>query len=369
MSIGLAHRYNINNIMIKNFCIIAPIFPWKGGIAHHTNELVKNLLKLDVNISIISFSRLYPKWLYPGKSQKEPESTKNPLTIRPEYILNPINPFTWWFTARKILRERHETVIIKYWHPFFIPCFAFVAWYLRLNKIQVVAIAENFFSHERYFGDLVLLKIFFHQVKKIITLSLIVSDQCNKVFPQIPSIMIPLPKYDQFWPIVGQKKAREKLQINKDRTILLFFWFIRPYKGLDILLNILPDLIRKRPDIHLIIAGECFWSFQIYQDIIDRNNLKSHLTLHLKYIPNSLIPYYFWACDLLVMPYRHITNSGIESIGEIYANKMLLTVGVSGNILEENIIKSLNTSSSLDWEGISWESYCMSLHNFLYNQV
>ncbi len=353
--------------MIKNLspplCIIAPIFPWKGGIAHHTNELIKHLLKSDVKVSIISFSKLYPKWLYPGKSQKEPEDTKNPLTIRPNYILNPINPFTWWFVARKIVKEWHKIVIIKYWHPFFIPCFAFIACYLRLSKIQVVAIVENFFSHERYFGDLFLLKIFFHQVKKIIVLSSIVRDQCAEVFPKIPSTIVPLPVYDQFWPVVSQKEAREKLQINKDRTILLFFWFIRPYKWLDLLLDVLPDLIKQRPDIHLIVAGECFWSFQIYQDLINKNNLINHVTLDLKYIPNNLIPYYFWACDLLVMPYRHITNSGIESVWKAYSPRLLITIGEMGDELRKHILSALESSSYEKKWDTCWDSYIDSFIN------
>lgn len=196
-------------------------------------------------------------------------------------------------------------------------------------------------------GDTWLVKLFFSQVDQVITQSPIVHDQCVQLFPNMPEIMIPHPVYDQFGPPVPRDKACEKLQLPSDKILLLFFGFIRPYKGLDVLLEALPSLLQKKSQIHLVIAGECFGSFQMYQDIIDRLNLAPYLTLHQHYIPSSDIPTYFGACDLLVMPYRHMTNSGIENIGHIYARKSLLTLGASPEILTQKIFEKLDETEEV----------------------
>jgi len=111
----------------SSFSLISPVFPWKGGIAHHANEFICGILKTSINlVSVISFSKLYPSFLYPGKTQKEPVSTPSPISIQPKYILNPINPITWWNTAKTIISDNPEFLVIKYWHPFFIPCFGVI---------------------------------------------------------------------------------------------------------------------------------------------------------------------------------------------------------------------------------------------------
>jgi glycosyltransferase involved in cell wall biosynthesis len=176
--------------------------------------------------------------------------------------------------------------------------------------------------------------------------------------------MIPHPLNNQFWPIVPQRVALEQLKLPENKTLLLFFGFIRPYKWLDNLLTILPQIIQKIPNAHLIIAGECFWSFQIYQNIIDSLWLKNHVTTRLFYIPSTDIPVYFGACDLLVMPYRHITNSGIESIASVYSKRFLLTVGVSSDELLRLIIESINQDiGQKKW--LSWEGYVDKIFKFI----
>lgn len=355
---------------MHKIAIIWPAFPYRWGIAHHTNQLINAFLQQNQNVFLFTFSRQYPWLLYPGKKQTEPEGTPNPLSksslLSTHRILDTINPFSWYRTARQIIQNKPNYCLIKYWHPYFVPCFTFIAWLLRRNKIPVICIIDNLFPHERHRGDTLLARIFFTQVDRAVTQSDIVHQQFHLSFPNIPEIMIPHPLYDQFWFRVELKEARWILQIPDNKKLLLFFWFIRLYKGLDLLLLIMPRLIVRFPNIHLLIAWECFGDFKIYQKIIDNLCLSEYITLHLKYIPNSDIPIYFGASDLLVMPYRHITNSGIENIGKVYANNMLLTVWISWDILLENIIRALSTPSSLNWESINWGSYCMSLNNFLY---
>lgn len=354
---------------MSHIAIIWPAFPYRWGIAHHTNRLINTLIESGNQVSLFTFSRMYPRVLYPGKGQCEPDGTKNPLSKSPNVtifqILDTLNPLSWYRTARTIVWQKPDVLIIKYWHPFFVLVFTAIAWYVRRKDIKIVCIIENLLPHERHFGDVWLVKRFFSQVDRAVTQSEIVHNQYIALFSEIPETMIPHPVYDQFWPPVPRDDACEKLDLPKEKTILLFFGFIRYYKGLDILLSIMPELITKNPNIHLVIAGECFGSFDRYQEIINRGKLQKYITLRQNYIPSSDIPAYFWACDLLVMPYRHMTNSGIENIGHIYATRSLLTVWATPEELRNSIFNALTLSPVHEKSGLSWEEYGQSLIQFL----
>lgn len=348
-----------------NIAIIWPAYPYRWGIAHHTNNLVNTLINSWHRVWLFGFSRQYPKLLYPGKAQLEPEWTSDPLPKLPNFSLrqsiDTLNPISWYRTARMIIKEKPNYCLIKYWHPYFVPCFTIIVWMIRRHKIPIVCIVDNLLPHERHFWDEWLVRFFFSQVDHIVTQSIIVHNQCQKLFPHKPEVMIPHPVYDQFWPPVPKNIACEKLNLPKDKKILLFFGFIRPYKWLDTLISIMPELVRRDPTIHLLIAGECFGSFEMYQKLIDTLNLSDSITLHIQYIPSVDIPTYFGACDLLVMPYRSITNSGIENIGNIYAFRSLLTVWVTQKELMDRILLSFRTPFRSEQKGIYWVEYVMKL--------
>lgn len=354
--------------------IIWPAYPYRWGIAHHTNNFANALTKLGNKVWIFTFSRQYPKVLYPGKAQLEPIWTENPFAQTENLTINrtidTLNPFSWYKTAQRIIKENPDVCCIKYWHPYFVPCFTFIIWFLRRRGITVVCIIDNLFPHERHKGDALLVRFLLSQVGWAVTQSEVVHKQFQDFFPHIPEIMIPHPVYDQFWPPVSQKEARQKLHISDNKKVLLFFGFIRPYKGLDILLWIMRQLILKFPNIHLVIAWECFGSFEMYQEIIDTFDLSKYITLHIKYIPNIDIPIYFGACDLLVMPYRSMTNSGIENIGKIYANKYLLTIWLSWEQLYARIIADLMIHvEKVQNNSFTWRIYSQKLLLFSNSRI
>lgn len=358
---------------MSKIVIIGPAYPYRWGIAHHTNQLAETFIKAGNRVSIFTFFRQYPRFFYPGKHQTEPAWTPNPLSELPNLsvyqLIDTINPISWYRTARAIIRQNPDFCLIKYWHPYFVPCFAFIAWILGRRNVPVICIIDNLFPHERHFWDTILTRLFFTQITVAITQSEIVHNQFRDYFSYIPETMILHPVYDQFGPPVWQKEAQKILQIPPDKIVLLFFWFIRPYKWLDTLLSIMPQLIIKHPNIHLIIAGECFGSFNIYQKIIDDLNLSKYITLHLKYVPNNNIPNYFGACDLLVMPYRTITNSGIENIARVYASKYLLTVWDEWDFLVKKITDKLMFFSQwMNEPSLSWATYSKNLFHFLKSQ-
>lgn len=354
---------------MSNVVIIWPCYPYRWGIAHHTNRLADTLIKLWHRVRIFTFSLQYPRFLYPGNHQFEPLWTPSPLPESSDLFvkesISTINPFSWYRTARAIVEKNPDFCILRYWHPYFIPCFTFIAWMLRRQNIPVICIIDNLFPHERHFWDTFLIRFFFTQITRAITQSEVVHKQFHAFFPHIPEMMIPHPVYDQFWPVVWQEEARQRLKIPTDRKVLLFFWFIRPYKGLDILLSIMPQLIARYPNIHLIIAGECFGSFKMYQKIIDTFDLSKYITLHIKYIQNTDIPIYFGACDLLVMPYRSMTNSGIENIGHNYAPRILITVWIGECTLFDKVQKSIDHQQVLQKKIVSWNEYISRMLFFI----
>ncbi len=365
-----SNSQNLNNTptAMETVAIIWPAYPYRGGIAHHTNQLADAFIKLGHKVSIFTFSRQYPRFLYPGKHQTEPAWTPSPLPESPnlslQQLIDTINPLSWYRTTRAIIKQNPDYCLIKYWHPYFVPCFTFIVWLLRRKNIPVICIIDNLFPHERHFGDTLLTRILFTQISSAVTQSEIVHKQFQTSFPHISETIILHPVYDQFWLPVWQAEARRKLGISADKKLLLFFGFIRPYKGLDILLWIMPQLIKQYPSIHLLVAGECFGSFEVYQRIIDDLNLSQYITLHLRYISNTDIPNYFGACDLLVMPYRTMTNSGIENIGKIYAPRSLLTVWFTPAELIKSIWETFSVDFKIQQDNLSWEAYVNKIENF-----
>lgn len=357
---------------MPKIAFIWPCFPWRWWIAHHTNQMINAYLNNWDRVWVFTFSRQYPRFLYPGKAQIEPDWTQNPLPKSNNFILkksiDTLNPISWYMTAASIIKQKPKYCLIKYWHPYFVPCFTFIAWLLRRRKIPIVCIVDNLYPHERHRGDSLLTRIFFSQVSCAITQSEIVHKEFLTSFPYIPETIIAHPAYNEFWPKIWKIEARKKLNIPQNKKILLFFGFIRPYKGLEMLLSIMPKLITKYPNIHLLIAGECFGSFEPYDRLIHELHLSKYLTLHLSYTKNSEIPTYFGACDLLVMPYRTITNSGIENIGKVYAKKSLLMVGATPNELFHGIVSALNWNINV-LKPIWWDEYCYQLEKFLFKYI
>ena len=347
--------------------IIWPVYPWRWGIAHHTNNLVKYLVDAGQEVNVYTFSKQYPAFLYPGKFQLEPEGTNNPLKTKVHQIFNPINPFTWLRTILSISQFHPSLIIIKYWHPFFSPSYTFILWFLKKRNIQILCIVENLFPHEWHFGTTLFTKLFFSQVDRAVTQSEIVHESFKIFFPNLPEMLIPHPVYDQFWEPVKQSTACDYLQIPKNKTILLFFGFIRPYKWLDIFLNALPGILEKCPSAYLVIAGECFGNFHPYQNIIDKHSLGPYIRTNISYIPNEEIRYWFWACDLLVMPYRSMTNSGIQNIWIIYAKASLLTLWLNERELAQKVLESLSVPQSSKQQGMTWSNYVSQLIIFCSN--
>lgn len=289
---------------MTRFCLIGPTYPYRGGIAHYTTLLAQHLREAH-EVLLISFARQYPGWLFPGRSDKDP--SERPLRTEAEYLLDPLNPLTWWRTVRRIEEWQPDVVVIPWWHPFWTPAWAVVGRMVkRLRKPpRLLFICHNVLPHEQSLLDKAALRLALTPGDGFITHFQADADQLQQQLPNARIEVTSIPAYT----LVGWEPAVTlPVTIPVDRPLLLFFGFVRPYKGLDILLEALP-LVLTRWSLHLLVVGEFWKGEEEYQEQITRLQLQKSVTLINHYIPDEELVAYIRAATVVVLPYRHATQS------------------------------------------------------------
>jgi glycosyltransferase involved in cell wall biosynthesis len=298
-----------NNYNRMKIAYLSTFYPYRGGIAQFNASLCRQLA-LDHDVRPYTFVRQYPNILFPGTSQLV--STDDKVDdVGAERLLDTINPFSYMSTARKIKEFKPDLLLMKYWMPFFAPSLGYVSGYLRKHGIKVIPILDNVIPHEKRPGDIALTKYFLNRTDGYVSMSNTVSNDLLSLKPNARFTMLDHPLYDHFGEKVPKAIAREKLNIPADKKVLLFFGFIRGYKGLDLLISALSNLPE---DYYLLIAGEVYGSFSEYQDQIDQLGLGNRIGLNVCYIGDSEVPLFFSASDVLILPYKSATQSGIIGI-------------------------------------------------------
>ncbi len=312
--------------------ILSTAFPLRGGIAHFIGLLYKELVKQH-DVNVITFKRQYPSVLFPGKSQLE--GGENTEKIPTEILVDSVNPLNWIRTGLKIKRDAPDLLIYKYWMPFFGPCFGTIAKFAKRNgKTKVLVICDNVIPHEKKPGDIAFTKYFFKSADYFILLSEKVKQDLLRLKPAAKYKVLPHPVYSNFGKPVDQEEARKYLKLDGGKLIL-FFGFIRDYKGLDVLLSAL-SLIKDKEDIRLIVAGEFYSNKDKYLSLIRKLNLKERVYLFTDFIPTSEVKYYFSAADSVILPYRDATQSGIVQIAINFGKPVIATnVGGLGEVVHE----------------------------------
>ena len=335
--------------MNRKVIIIGPAFPYRGGIANFNNSLAIEYKKQGVDVKIYSFSLQYPSFLFPGKTQYEKGNP--PKDIEIEQIVNSINPLNWFKISRKINKENPDYVIIRYWLPFMAPCLGTIAKLIN-TKIKVFAITDNIIPHEKRFGDAILTKYFVSKCTAFLALSSSVLDDLSKFTKTNNKIFIPHPIYDSFGKIVEKEIAKSKLGLDIGGKYLLFFGFIRKYKGLDIMLEVMSDKRIQDLGIKLIIAGEFYENQKEYITKIQDLNISDYVILKNNFIPESEVKNYFCASDLITQTYRTATQSGVTQIAYHFERPMLVTnVGGLAEIVPHNkvgYVCDINKSEIVD---------------------
>ncbi len=320
--------------------IVGTAYPLRGGIAHYVALLAQTLVKRGHEIKIITFKRQYPKFLFPGKSQEETNSSptfqgrdRGVVTAIPtEQIIDSINPITWMKAGAVAARFKPDLILFKYWIPFFAPDYGVIARIAkrltrkRGKECKIVFIADNVLPHEKRPGDLSLTRFAFRAVDSFIVQSESVERDLKSLMPNARFVRLDHPIYEIFGPRIEQSEARKKLSIPQDAPVILFFGYIRKYKGLDILLRAMPKMIEALPELRLIVAGEFYGDEAEYRSLLSELKIpEKNLVLDTDYIPNEEVAVYFSAANATVLPYRSATQSGIVQIAYNFDQPVIAT--------------------------------------------
>jgi glycosyltransferase involved in cell wall biosynthesis len=320
---------------LKKIVLLTPAHPLRGGIASSSERLASELHKFGYEVVVVSFSLQYPNFLFPGKTQFTDDPP--PENVRIETRLNSVNPFNWIMTGWYLKRLSPDLLIIRYWLPFMGPSLGTVARIAKSNgKTKVISLADNIIPHEKRPGDTIFTKYFCKSVNGFLVMSDSVGKDAKSFAPLKPVVYSPHPIFDNYGPIVGRSKSLEHLNLDSESRYLLFFGFIRDYKGLDILLEAIADERIKSMPVKLIVAGEFYGNGDKYIALIDKYGLKNSVILHNKFISNEDVKYYFGASDLVAQPYKTATQSGISQLAYHFEKPMLVTnVGGLPEIVED----------------------------------
>ncbi|HET6994142.1 MAG TPA: glycosyltransferase [Chitinophagaceae bacterium] len=302
--------------------IIGPAHPLRGGLATFNHRLAKEFIDTGNDCSIYSFSLQYPSFLFPGKTQYTDEPAPKGITIRS--VINSINPFNWTRIGNRLKKERPDIIVVRYWLPLMGPALGTILRRVRKNKhTRIVCIADNVIPHEKRFGDKPFTKYFLKSCDAFVTMSEKVMNDLRQFEKTKPVELVYHPLYDAFGDIVPKVEARKQLGLPEDAKLILFFGFIRKYKGLDLLFEAMSHL--KDAGIKLLVAGEFYEDEKPYQEQIKKLGIDDQLLLRTDFIPDSEVKYYLCAADAVIQPYRAATQSGVTPLAYHFEKPMIVT--------------------------------------------
>lgn len=308
--------------------ICAPAYPYRGGIAAYSDRLAREFLDSGDDAEIFTFTLQYPSFLFPGKTQYS--DSPPPQGIKISRVLSSVNPFSWLATGRRIRKMSPDILILRYWLPFMAPALGTVARIARRNRhTKVISIFDNVVPHEKRPGDTVLTKFFVRSIDSALVMTKSVEEELRRFSTKLPVVLNPHPLYDNYGDPVERTEAMHHLGLDPAKRYILFFGFIRRYKGLDLLLEAMSRQELKDLDINLIVAGEFYNEPEYYNNLIQEFSLSGRVVLHTHFISDSEVKYYFSAASLIVQPYRSATQSGVTQVG-YHFNKPMLVTDVGG---------------------------------------
>ncbi len=307
--------------------ILGTSWPYRGGgIATYNERLARQFMAEGHEVEILTFTLQYPDFLFPGKTQYTDEPA--PADLKITRVMNSVNPFSWWKTARLLRRIKPDVMVVKFWIPLMAPCLGTIARLARRQGIRVVSILDNVIPHEPHFWDKWLIRYFVRSIDHFVAMSDSVKRDCERFLPRTTKarvMLCPHPLYDNFGQPVPQAEAQQQLGLNPDYRYLLFFGFIRDYKGLDLLMHAFADPRLRHYRVKLIVAGEFYNNAEQYAQLEKQLGLEDEIVWHTQFIPNDQVRIYFSAADLIVQPYKTATQSGVTQVAYHFSKPMLVT--------------------------------------------
>ncbi len=305
--------------------ILGPAWPYRGGIAAFNERLARQYQAEGHDVEVVTFTLQYPSFLFPGTTQYSTDPAPEGLKITRK--LSSINPFSWIATGRYIKKQKPDLIVSAYWLPFMAPAMGTTLRCAKHKGTRRIAILHNLIPHEHRPGDKMFSKYFVGSNDGFITLSRSVLDDLNVFDPKRlrPRTFSPHPLYDHYGATLSRKEALELIGLRESQRYVLFFGFIREYKGLDLLLDAIADERMERLGIKLIVAGEFYGDPKPYLEQIRHHDIGDRVVMHTEFIPDHEVNRYFCAADLVVQPYKNATQSGVSQIAYHFEKPMVVT--------------------------------------------
>jgi glycosyltransferase involved in cell wall biosynthesis len=367
--------------------LIGPVYPYRGGISHYTGLLCRALSQKH-EVTMISYKMQYPQFLY--KREQRDYNNRNFQIEDTQYWLNTANPFNIISVAHRIRKLAPDVVIIQWWHPYFAPCYYLLCKFLK--KIPVLFTCHNVFPHERFPLDRFLCKMVLKQGNYYIVQSHSDEKDLLSMKADAEYIVTPHPTYNAFkMQGMSREDARKLLNVGQETPMLLFFGFVRAYKGLIYLLDAMKEITQRITDIQLWVVGDFGEDREEYLEQIEHNGLKDYITLVEGYIPDREVEKYFAAADLVVLPYTSATQSGIAQIAYGFETPVVVTdVGGlpdvvtdrqtgyvvpsrNAHAIADSVVRFFNEDRDIDWAHnirehaaeFSWETMVTRIEKLL----
>ncbi|MDE3247698.1 MAG: glycosyltransferase [Bacteroidota bacterium] len=312
---------------MRSIIILGPAHPYRGGgITTFNERLATEFQEQGFEVTIYNFTLQYPSFLFPGKTQYSDEPA--PAHLRILRKVNSINPLNWIKVGRELKKIKPDLIVVRYWLPLMGPVLGSILRLAKKNKhTRVVAITDNIIPHEKRPGDTPFTRYFLGACDAFITMSEKVMTDLRRFEPHKPALQVLHPLYDSFGTAISKETARAALGIAGDTQLVLFFGFIRKYKGLDLLLRAVAMLSADNtlPTMKLLVAGEYYEDENSYQQLIDELGIRDRVFLHSHFISDPEVKNYFCAADLVVQPYRNATQSGVTPLAYHFEKPMVVT--------------------------------------------
>lgn len=305
--------------------ILGTAWPYRGGLSAFNERLAQQYQAEDHEVEIVTFTLQYPSFLFPGKTQYSEEPAPEGLKITRK--LNSINPFSWLSTGRYIKKQKPDMVITKFWLPFMAPALGTVNRLCKRKGTKRISILDNLIPHEKRFGDKKFARYFVKSIDGMVAMSKSVLADVDIFDPQHlkPRVFCPHPLYDHYGETLTRKEALDLIGLRENQRYVLFFGFIRDYKGLDLLFDAMADERMTQLGVKLIVAGEFYGDSKPYMEQIKRLDISDRVVMHTDFIPDHEVNRYFCAADLVAQPYKSATQSGVTQIAFHFEKPMLVT--------------------------------------------
>jgi glycosyltransferase involved in cell wall biosynthesis len=306
-----------------NYAVIGPTYPYRGGISHYTTLLVEHLRKKH-DVKLYSYVRQYPGFLFPGETDKDPSQ----LVLRTdcEYLVDPINPLTWLEVFWRIRRYHPDALILQWWVPYWTPTLATISFLVKaLTSIKILYICHDIAPpdgggpFDRYLARFVL-----RRGDSFIVHSRDNLEKLNRMLSRDDVHVTVHPSYDMFNDGHPRSRAEAQARLGVQGNTILFFGFVRLYKGLEYLLKALPE-VAKRLDVQLLVAGEFWIPESYYREFIDDESIADRVKIVNRYIPNEEVPDYFAAADVVICPYVAGSQSGAVQLAYGFGKPVIVT--------------------------------------------